>query len=116
MQTYRKGNKEEQQHTSRLRKRCFYSNQYTVEDTEADASANSKKLFKADSDEVICNPQHVYCFIEFFTVFTALSELLICRTCQKNIKFQETANRGFGFKLVLICNYSTRLINSGSFI
>ncbi|KYN44867.1 hypothetical protein ALC56_00863, partial [Trachymyrmex septentrionalis] len=36
-----------------------------------------------------------YRFIEIFSIFNALSQILICKKCKEDIKFGETGNRGF---------------------
>lgn len=59
---------------------------------------------------------HCYKLIDFFTVFTALSELLLCRECKQTVKFEESGNRELGFKIVLLCRCGRRDINSGPFI
>ncbi|CAK9833198.1 hypothetical protein ANTRET_LOCUS9921 [Anthophora retusa] len=42
--------------------------------------------------------------------------MVICCKCKQTVKFEEAGNRGFGFKLVLLCHCGRRDINSGLFI
>jgi len=64
---------------------------------------------------VTYNLLHTYRIIEFFTVFSALADMLICKQYKQSVKFEESGTRGFGFKLVVKCCGRAE-INSGSFI
>lgn len=75
-----------------------------------------KKLQTSNIENVTVNPIFCYRIIEFFTVFTALSDILVCRNCKQNIKFEETGIRGLGFKIVVKCKCGSRNINSGPLI
>ena len=62
------------------KKRHYQGNQFTKKDGKSfgqstSASASEKKLKTARSDDIRTNPLHGYGIIEFFTVFTALSEM-----------------------------------------
>jgi len=59
---------------------------------------------------------HCYRIIQFVSVFTVLSDLLICRECKQNVTFSEANYRGLGFKILLSCRCGRQEINSGSFI
>ena len=50
------------------------------------------------------------------TVFFALAEMLICRTCKRSIRFEESSHRGLGFKIVVSCVCGRREINSGPLV
>ncbi|XP_067208105.1 uncharacterized protein [Linepithema humile] len=65
---------------------------------------------------ITLDPIFCYRIIEFFTVFTALSDILVCRNCKQNIKFEETGIRGLGFKIVVKCKCGSRNINSDPLI
>jgi len=67
-------------------------------------SSNARKLNSVSSKDVPWNCLHAYRLIEFFTVFTALPDIVICGRCKQKIKFEEAGNRGLSFKLVLLCN------------
>lgn len=45
-----------------------------------------------------------YCFIEFFSVFSAISENVVCGTCPGKVKFHCTDISGAGFKLIIHCD------------
>jgi len=75
-----------------------------------------KKLKNVSSDDIYTNPLHGYRIIEFFTVFTALSDILICSTCRQKISFMESGQKGLGFKIVVMCRCGNTEINSGPFI
>jgi len=83
-------------------------------------SSSARKLSSVSSEDVPWNYLHAYRLIEFFTVFTALSDIVICGTCKQKIKFEEAGNRGLGFKLVLLCNCGRKdiqlpFIHTGTF-
>ena len=112
MQSYPKTTKREMSRASRPQKRRFHSNQYAnnKEDTEPQ-SRSASKLSNAGEEDVHYNALHGYRFLEFFTVFTALTEMLICRDCKLPVKFEESGNRGLGFKIVVLCKCGRRDIN-----
>lgn len=119
MSAYPKGSREFTERRGRPRKRSFHGNQHTRSASsvsEEDGSASAKKLSSATSDNIIVNPLHCYRLIEFFTVFTTLSEILICRQCKQKVNFLETGKRGLGFKLVVNCHCGSKQINSGPLI
>lgn len=104
--------------TSRPRKRHFHGNQHTKKEEEeiAGQSASAKKLSTGRSDHIVANSQHSYRLIEFFTVFSALANVVICCKCKDTIQFEEDGMRGLGFKLVLLCSCGRKDINSGPLI
>jgi hypothetical protein len=117
MQSYPKGTKEIPSQTSKPRKRRFHGNQFTNKEGKiVGASASTRKLCSTSSDNIVCNPLHAYRLIEFFSVFTALSDLVICSECKQKVKFEEAGNRGLGFKLVMLCCCGRRDINSGPWV
>lgn len=122
MSSYPKQEHSDTYRHSKPRKRSYHGNQYSAssndkgESESASASASAKKLQTANIENVTVNPMMGYRFIEFFTVFTALSDILICRNCMNNVKFEETGIRGLGFKLVVKCKCGSRNVNSGPFI
>nr|XP_012218899.1 PREDICTED: uncharacterized protein LOC105670133 [Linepithema humile] len=107
----RKRSKYESLHPSSLRKRNSPGNRYSLEaETEATSSA-AKKLNSTD-DDFIVSQTHGYRFIEIFTVFSALSQMLICKECKESISLGETGNRGLGFKIAVTCSCGVRKISS----
>lgn len=120
MSTYPKSKCTSSYRSSRPRKRSFHGNQFTNSKSskcdENDESISAEKLSNTTSENVIVNPLHSYRIIEFITVFTALSDILICRSCHQDIKFVETGIRGLGFKLVINCKCGSRQIPSSPYI
>lgn len=45
-----------------------------------------------------------YNILNFYTVFSAISQYIKCKTFGSDIQFQEISKRGLGFKVVLTCN------------
>ena len=104
---------------SRPYKRSFHGNQHSAKPTdeeEANTSSSAKKLSTASTDNIIVTPTHCYRIIVFVTVFFALAEMLICRTCKQSISFEESGYRGLGFKIVVSCVWGRREINSGPLV
>lgn len=77
-------------------------------------STSAKKLRGAEK-ETATNDKLAYRFIEFFTIFDALSGILACKTCGGNVMFGEDAHRGLGFKLSISCKCGVSAIPSGPY-
>lgn len=121
MPTYPKNTHGGSTRSSKSRKRSFYGNRYTNSGSKKcgeneEESTSAKKLSNPRIENIIVNPLHIYRLIEFFTVFTALSKIVICKNCKQAIKFTETGIRGLGFKLVVTCTCGSQQIPSGHFI
>lgn len=85
-------------------KRKFHGNRHTVETDTSFTSSSAAKLRKSNDAEVTTENNYGYCVLEFFTVFSALSSLVLCAKCNKEIKFSRTTYRGVGFKITLQCS------------
>ena len=118
MSTYPKGEKSSSSRSSKPRKRRFYGNRYSAESeiSENDESISERKLASASTENILVHPAHCYRIIEFVSVFFAITEIVICRSCKQNITFAESGHRGLGFKIVLSCMCGRREINSGPLI
>ena len=118
MSSYPKRDKSSTDRASRPRKRSFHGNRFTSspDDVECSTSSSEKKLATASTENIIVHPGHCYRIIEFLTVFLAISDIVICRSCKQNITFAESGHRGLGFKIVLSCMCGRREINSGPLI
>ncbi|XP_053995806.1 uncharacterized protein LOC128885665 [Hylaeus anthracinus] len=113
---YPKSKSGESQRSSRPRKRQFHGNRFSDKENKKEQSASAKKLSSGSSSDIICNPLHYYRIVDFITVFGALAEMLICAQCKQKVKFEESGNRGFGFKLNVVCHCGRKEINSGPLI
>lgn len=118
-----KGKRGEPSRAYAAKKRQFQGNQFVeksgedkIEEEHAGSSASAKKIKRKTGDEVSYNPLIAYRIIEFFTVFTALSEILVCYKCKNPVKFEQTGFRGFGFKIIVVCRCGRSTINSGPFV
>lgn len=56
---------------------------------------------------------HFYRIIEFVSVFSALSEFLICKDCKQKVRLEETSHKSLGFKIIVLCTCGRREISSG---
>lgn len=109
--------KEDRSRTTRPKKREFHGNQHSNKSDETPAeSATARKLATADREDVPVNLSHFYRVIEFVSVFTAIQEIAICRTCKREMKFEESGNHGLGFKIAVRCLCGIRFIQSGPLI
>jgi len=115
-ESIQKGTHDQPFHRSRSKKRKFSGNQYTYEQSTANTSTAAEKLLRTEDDEIIVDQTHGYCFIEFFSVFSIISTLVVCKTCKKNIKFNQTSSRGLGFKIAVSCECGVSYVNSGPMI
>lgn len=104
------------------RRRRFSGNQFNVptnisvaESSEERTSTSAKKM-KALITDVVVNLSHCYRIIEFVSVFAAITDIVICKTCKQKLTFGESGNRGLGFKISAKCRCGTILINSGFYI
>ncbi|XP_025162547.1 uncharacterized protein LOC112588080 isoform X1 [Harpegnathos saltator] len=79
-------------------------NRYVLEGESESVSTSAKKL-KQSEDEYHINVDATtgYRFIDFVTVFAAMSEFLVCKVCKSPVKFQEASIRGLGFKIAVLC-------------
>jgi len=118
MSSYPKKSRNVAERTARPLKRRFHGNQWSSrKDSSLDqSSASAKKLATADVNDVIRDPLLTYRIIEFFSVFNTLADILVCGECKQKIKFEESGNRGLGFKLVVVCHCGKRFIQSGPLV
>ena len=71
---------------------------------ELNISASAKKLKTAEDSSVPEDPSIGYKILNFFTVFSALSERMKCKTCGGVVKFTTDSTRGLGFKITISCS------------
>lgn len=60
---------------------------YTREAETTFASTLAKKLSTARDDQIIVNPGHSYRIIASLSVFTAISQLVVCKECKGEVQF-----------------------------
>lgn len=101
----------------RTRKRKLPRNRGPRKSDSSFTSASAAKLHKSTTENIIIENSYGYCILEFFSVFSALSSVIVCATCKKSIKFSRTAPRGVGFKITLKCSCpDVHYIDSSPFI
>ena len=88
-------------HRSRSKKRTFSGNRYTYEQSTENTSTAAEKLLRTEDDDITVDHTHGYRFIQFYSVFSAISTLVV-ENCKKDIKFNEASSRGLGFKIAVI--------------
>ncbi|CAG5096662.1 Protein of unknown function [Cotesia congregata] len=85
----------------RGKKRKNVFNPKTVEYDESSFSASAKK-FKAQEEMCVTRDTSVeYRILNFITVFTTISEYVLCKTCGEPVKFETASEHGLGFKISL---------------
>lgn len=79
-------------------------NRYELEQSAESVGTSTKKIKLSENNyNIDYDCTFTYRILSFFTVFSTLSEILVCKTCKKAIKFTETNRQGLGFKLVISC-------------
>lgn len=68
-------------------------------------TTSSKRIRLDDNGDIEFDATHSYRFVDFINVFSTLSQFLICRDCQKDVKFTERSMKGLGFQLMITCQY-----------
>ncbi|KYQ46703.1 hypothetical protein ALC60_14224 [Trachymyrmex zeteki] len=99
----KKGSREIKGRASRPKKRPKPLNRHMIECETASTSASAKKL-KTSSVIVPIDASHGYRIINFLTLFSTLSDMIKCKSCDGDISFKEGSIRGLGFKLVITCD------------
>lgn len=79
-------------------------NRYELEKPSIEnTSTSASKLSAIDPDEFEVNQGFGYRILNFLTVFTAISQAVVCKKCKSDITFTECGMRGLGFKIVISC-------------
>lgn len=81
-------------------------NRFEMESPQLESviSTSAKKLMQSkDRYNVEVDAAFGYRLLNFIAVFSAISEVVVCKTCKSNVKFTETDERGLGFKIVISC-------------
>ncbi|XP_025158390.1 uncharacterized protein LOC105190689 [Harpegnathos saltator] len=111
----RKGTKAENRRASKPRNsKKKPQNRYVLEGESESVSISAKKLKQSEEEYHINVDATIgYRFIDFVTVFAAMSEFLVCKVCKSPVKFQEASIRGLGFKIAILCEQcSSKYIKS----
>ncbi|KYN05834.1 hypothetical protein ALC62_03230 [Cyphomyrmex costatus] len=96
--------------TSTTTKRSKISNQkppnrHSLDSVPEFLSASAKKLKTDNAAEHRAVDEYFgYRFINFVTVFTTISQMIVCKKCKGDVRFTEESKRGLGFKIAMTCN------------
>lgn len=96
----------------RNQKRKFYGNRFSNENETEFASTSAKKFAGSDDFDAIVIPSHVFSIINFTLVFSALSNILKCKTCNGDVTFGKKDEQGLGFQLAVKCECGDSFIYS----
>lgn len=77
-------------------------NRFEAESDSIGVSASAKKI-KVNDEDFDVKYEFSYRIINFFAVFSAISQHVKCKTCDSDITFHERSPRGLGFKIVIFC-------------
>ena len=94
------------------KKHRFQGNQFTSENKVLHASSSGKKLRQSGDCEITVNPMHGYRIFNFVYVFSAISAIVKCKDCEKDMKFSTKGEQGIGFKICFTCECKSIEINS----
>lgn len=112
----KKGNKETSGYSKKKgisRKRPL--NRFEMESPQENVSTSFKKVKSPEDIDV--DPVFGYRILNFTAVFSAISQVVKCKTCNKDVKFSESTKRGLGFKIIVSCgNCTETTIPNSSFI
>lgn len=107
----------ERDQKSRPKKRKNIFNPKTADRNQTASSASAKKLKDQEDISVPVDSSSGYRILNFFTVFSAIANLVKCITCNGKVKFEIASTRGLGFKIAVVCeNCPTHFIASCSFL
>ena len=71
---------------------------------DLNASTSLKKLKQSeDLYDVEVDPVFGYSMMNFIVVFSAISNVVVCKVCKSEVKFTESGKRGLGFKIIVSC-------------
>ena len=90
-------------------------NAVNAESVEENANTSAKKL-KGSVADVVVNLSFCYRIIEFVSVFSAIADIVVCKSCKQKLSFGESGDRGLGFKISAKCRCGITLINSSPLI
>jgi hypothetical protein len=107
----RKGTRLNRCRANRVRKRKFQGNQHTIE-AEIDFASTSTRKLSLREDILVTQPSHSYRILNFISIFAAISQMVICRECKKDVQFGENRNRELGFNITIICDCCVKTIES----
>lgn len=108
----KKGSREVRKHAARVKKSKFKGNQFTAETDPEFVSTSAKKLKTASYEDIQVDQNIGYVICNFFTIFSFLSDILVCKSCGGDVKFDRTSGAGISFKLIVTCNCDTQYCNS----
>lgn len=111
-----RGKKSTEESTTRpstcFKKRRFSGNRFTKENETEYASSSAKKLAGSEELEATITPSQTFPIINFLLLFSKLSDILKCKTCNKDVTFGKKNEQGLGFKISVQCKCGETLINS----
>ena len=89
-------------------------NRHAFEHDSEFVSASAKKLkMNDDKSDREVDESFGYRLINFVTVFSAISQVLVCRECHGDVTFSENSRRGLGSKIIISCrNCGDNSVNS----
>ncbi|XP_071569569.1 uncharacterized protein [Temnothorax nylanderi] len=80
-------------------------NRFELETEDTYVSTSAKKLQQSAKEYNIEVDATVgYRLINFIAVFSAISNVVVCKQCKSNVKFTESGKRGLGFKIIISCD------------
>ena len=87
--------------------RCCKFNGNKFSNVKTNEQNTSVKQLKTNSNkDVAITLAHRYRIIKFFSVFSAIANLVVCKQCKQRVLLSESENRGFGFKILGQCQCS----------
>lgn len=66
-------------------------------------SAKKLKTSEKNYNDIEVKESFGYRFIDFVSVFCAISQVAVCKNCKSDVTFTETGKRSLGYKIVISC-------------
>jgi len=86
-------------------------NRYVLKKESKNVSTSAKKLKSSEEQyNVNVHPTFEYRFIDYLTVFSTLSQILVCKTCKTDIHFTDQSKRGLGYKIAVNCQKCSPIV------
>ena len=97
---------------ARSKKKRGPVNRHLLEGNTSYTSVSAQKLGNKRALEAPVDHTFGYCILEFSSVFSSISEAVVCKHRNGKITFLQSSERGVGFKLVMKCECdSAKTIN-----
>lgn len=109
MQSYPKGNRGESHRASEPKKRRYQGNQFQTKEGKSTYNAEGDRISRFKNlEDMPINGGVSYKIVNLTSVFSAISEIVVCGTCKSKVTFEESSRQGLAFNIVVKCRCPER--------